>query len=296
MSTQETVQILFIALAIVMAGLGLSLEVADFHRVLSERRSVLVALTLQIVILPAMAFFIAIAMGLQAPYSVGLLLLAAAPGSISSNLYSHVFGGNVALNVSLTGVNTALSLFTLPLICNLALAHFATGGLAASFVTSKLLETMGTLVLPVILGMTVRAVFPAFAARADKPMRILSVLVLVLFSAGAIAKEWQSLVRGFADVGGSVVLFNLLSLGLGYGVARLLAIDRRSGIAIMFQLGVRSAVLAIYVAITALHDTRIALPAAVYSITMVLLGLSFGLWIRSRSPEMPRESRAFAEV
>jgi BASS family bile acid:Na+ symporter len=254
-------------------------------------------LTLQMAVLPIIAYLIAVAMRLQTPYAVGLMLLAAAPGSISSNLYSHVFGGNVALNVSLTGVNTALSLVTLPLLCNWSLAHFAGGGTAAPSVTGKLLETMGTLVVPVVVGMTVRAFFPKFATRADAPMRIVSVLVLLLFSAGAIVKEWHSLVKGFAEVGVSVVLFNVLSLGVGYWVARLLAIDRGSAKAITFQLGIRSAVLSIYVAITTLNDTRFALPAAVYSITMVLLGLSFGLWLRrsAAAPETP-ETSALARV
>jgi len=223
------------------------------------------------------------------------MLLAAAPSSISSNLYSHVFGGNVALNVSLTGVNTALSLLSLPLICNWALGHFAASDATLPPVTSKLLETMATLIVPVIFGMVVRIRFPAFAKRSDRPMRIFSVLVLVVFSAGAIVKEWQSLVKGFAEVGGSVVLFNLLSLGIGYAAAQLMALDRRSAVTLAFQLGVRSAVLSIYVAMTALKDTQFALPAAVYSITMVLFGLSFGVWARGQTNGRSEKTAALAE-
>jgi len=295
MSTQLTVQLLFIALALVMAGLGLSLEMADFRRVFIEKRAVLVALSLQMVILPLVALGIAVGMRLQMPYAVGLMLLAAAPSSISSNLYSHVFGGNVALNVSLTGVNTALSLFSLPLICNWALGHFAASDAALPPVTTKLLETMATLIVPVVLGMAVRIRFPAFATRADRPMRIFSVLVLVVFSAGAIVTEWQSLVKGFAEVGGSVVVFNLLSLGVGYAAAHWIALDRRSAITLAFQLGIRSAVLSIYVAVTALKDTQFALPAAVYSITMVVFGLSFGLWARGQLGRPRQKTATLAE-
>lgn len=289
-------QLLFVALALVMAGLGLSLEMSDFRRVFSERRAVLVALTLQMVVLPLAALAIAITMQLQTPYAVGLMLLAAAPGSISSNLYSHVFGGNVALNVSLTGVNTALSFLTLPLICSWSLGHFTAREAIVPPITGKLLETMATLVVPVILGMVVRARFRTFAIRADRPMRIFSVLVLVIFSAGAIVKEWQSLAKGFGEVGGSVILFNLLSLGVGYGVAHLMALDRRSGIAVTFQLAIRSAVLSMYVAMATLNDTQFALPAAVYSITMVLFGLSFGVWVRRRASGLPQEASALADA
>ena len=295
MSTQTTVQLLFVALAFVMAGLGLSLQLADFHRVLTERRAVLIALTSQMVVMPMIALGIALGMRLETPYAVGLMLLAAAPSSISSSLYSHVFGGNVALNVSLTGVNTAISLLSLPLICNWALGRFTATDVGLPQVTGKLLETMATLLIPVIFGMAVRVRFPAFAKRADRPMRVFSVLVLVVFSAGAIVKEWQSLIKGFAEVGGSVVSFNLLSLGVGYVSAKVMALDRRSAITVAFQLGIRSAVLSIYIAMTALRDTRFALPAAVYSITMVLFGLSFGLWVRARRRDAsPEDTKALA--
>ena len=283
MSTVGVVQLLFAALAVVMAGLGLSLELDDFRRLTRQKRAVAIAIALQVVVLPLAALALAIAMRLPTPYAVGLMLLAAAPGSISSNLYSHVFGGNVALNMSLTGINTLLSMVTLPLICSWAFAYFALATETPPSVLGKLLESMATLIVPVVIGMAVRARAPRFAARADKPMRILSVLVLVAFSAGAIVKERAALTHGFSEVGLSVVIFNVLSLAFGYCVSRAIAVEQASAIAITFQLGVRSAVLSIYIAVTALNDLQMALPAAVYSITMVLMGLAFGFVVRSRA-------------
>lgn len=282
MSTVGLVQVLFAALALVMAGLGLSLEVEDFRRLLEKRRAVVVAITLQMLVLPLAAFAIATTMSLETPYAVGLMLLAAAPGSISSNLYSHVFGGNVALNMSLTGFNTLFSMLTLPLICSWSFSYFTVGPEILPSVGEKLVEAMVTLVVPVVVGMAIRLRLPRFAERAERPIRIFSVVVLVAFSAAAIIKEWATLSHGFAQVGFSVVLFNLLSLFLGYTVARGSALDSSSAIAIGFQLGIRSAVLSIYIAMTVLNDSQIALPAAVYSVTMVLLGLSFGVWVKRR--------------
>ena len=283
MSTVGVVQLLFAALAVVMAGLGLSLDVDDFRRLLREKRAVAIAIALQVVVLPLAAFALALALRLPPTYAVGLMLLAAAPGSISSNLYSHVFGGNVALNMSLTGINTLLSMVTLPLTCSWSFAYFALAGETPPDVLGKLMESMVTLVVPVVVGMAVRARWPRFAERADRPMRILSVVVLVAFSAGAIVKERAALMHGFSEVGLSVVSFNLLSLALGYGLSRAIAVGRASAIAITFQLGVRSAVLSIYIAVTALNDLQMALPAAVYSITMVLMGLSFGFLVKGRA-------------
>jgi len=288
MSTLGMMQVLFLALAVVMAGLGLSLELADFRRLLNEKRAVVVALVLQMIILPLAAFALATAMSLSTPYAVGLMLLAAAPGSISSNLYSHVFGGNVALNVSLTGINTVLSMVTLPLICSWSIVHFAAGPETMPEVGGKLIETMATLIVPVIIGMVVRARAPRFAERVNKPMRLVSVIVLVVFSAAAIVKEWEALALAFTQVGVSVILFNLLSMVVGYRASLAMALDQASAVAVTFQLGVRSAVLSIYVAMTALNNAQIALPAAVYSITMVLLGLSFGVWVKRRASAQSR--------
>ena len=283
MSTLGMVELLFAAIALVMAGLGLSLELADFRRIFNEKRAVVAAVALQMVVLPLAALGLAKVMSLPTPYAVGMMLLAAAPGSISSNLYSHVFGGSVALTVSLTGLNTMLSIVTLPLMCSWALQHFAVGPETLTPVTLKLLQTMAVMVVPVVLGMLVRARAPQFAERLDKPVRWLSVAVLVAFSVGAIVKEWTTLTQAFTQLGVSVVLFNLLSLAAGYLVSHSLALGQTTSIAMAFHLGVRSAVLSIYIAITTLGDVQMALPAAVYSITMVILGLSFGIWMKRRA-------------
>ncbi len=280
MSTLGIVQLLFVALAIVMFGLGLSLQVADFQRLLTEKRAVLVAIVLQMLVLPVAALLLAKAFDLTTPYAVGLMLLAAAPGSISSNLYSHIFGGNVALNMSLTGINTRSEHVHAASDLRLGSFDFPVGPDAMPSVAGKLLETMATLVLPVVLGMTFRAPAPRFAARADRPMRLFSVFVLVAFSLGAIAKEWAALAEGFTKAGVSVVVFNLLSLALGYLVSHAVMLKESSAIAITFQLGVRSAILSIYIAMTALNNSQMALPAAVYSVTMVFFGVAFGLWVK----------------
>jgi BASS family bile acid:Na+ symporter len=282
MSMLGIVQLLFAALALVMAGLGLSLEVDDFRRIARQKRAVGIALILQIIVMPLAALLLALLFRLSPPYAVGLMLLAAAPGSTSSSLYSHLFGGDVALNMALTGVNTALSMVTLPVICSWALAHFAGVDGTSPSVVGKLAEAMAALVAPVVIGMMIRARAPRFAARAERPMRLFSLLVLVAFSAGAIAKEWASLMAGISEVGLTVVTFNVLSFGMGYCVSLAICHDRAAAMAIAFALGVRSAVLSIYVAMTTLQNTRIALPAAVYSITMVLLGLSFGFLVRRK--------------
>jgi bile acid:Na+ symporter, BASS family len=113
-----------VALAIIMLGLGLSLTVFDFKRIAKYPRSVAIALFCQMLLLPAIGFVIARASGLAPEFCVGLMLLAASPGGATANLYSHLAGGDVALNVTITAVNSVLALFTLPLIANFSMQYF----------------------------------------------------------------------------------------------------------------------------------------------------------------------------
>ncbi|MBV9889490.1 MAG: bile acid:sodium symporter family protein, partial [Rhizobacter sp.] len=278
-----------------MAGLGLTLELADFKRVLGAPRAVVIALVLQMIVLPGCALLMAHALQLSPRNAVGLLLLAIAPGSVSCSVYSRVFGGNVALNVSLTGLNTLLSLVALPAACTWALGHFGSPAGDVQDLSGKLFESMLVLVIPVAIGMVVRAYAPGLARRLDRPMGLLSIGVLIAFSAAAILSEWGALTHAFTQVGSTAIVFNLLSLFVGYGSAHLLKLGERDAISLAFQLGVRSAILAIFIAMTALNDTQLALPAAVYSITMVPFGLAFGAWVRYRNASRRALSSAQAD-
>ena len=128
MDTALTGVFLPLALACIMFGLGLSLTVADFRRVRRSPRAVAVALVCQLVVLPVICFGLVIAFELPPVLAVGMLLLAASPGGTTANLFSHLFRGDVALNVSLTALNSVIAVFTLPLVTNLAIDHFRPAG------------------------------------------------------------------------------------------------------------------------------------------------------------------------
>ncbi|MEO7150928.1 MAG: bile acid:sodium symporter family protein [Burkholderiaceae bacterium] len=282
MSTVVMMQLLLVALALVMTGLGMSLQRADFVRLLTLKRAVALALCVQMLVLPAVALALAYGFDLPPPFAIGLLLLAATPGSISANLFSHLFGGAVALNISLSGINTLLAAVTLPLVCGWSMQHFSEVGQTVPPLFGKVAEIIAIIVGPVTVGMLVRGFAPRFTQRAERPMRLVSASVLAFFVVAAIAKEWQALVSGFGQVGGAVVAFNVLSLAAGYGTSRVLAFDRPTSISITFQVSIHNAVLAIYVAMTVLEQPLMALPAAVYSVTMNLLAFGFGLWVAPR--------------
>jgi bile acid:Na+ symporter, BASS family len=271
--------LLLISLALVMLGVGLSLTWADFLRIREHPRAVVLALALQMLLLPAVAWGLAIGFGLSPVFAVGLMLLAASPGGVSANLFSHLFGGHVALNLSLTAINTLLTMVTMPLIANLALTHFMGEGVVP-LQTRKVIEVMLVVLIPVALGMGIAKARPQLAARLEKPFKIFSALVLALLAVVAIAKEWEGLVSSFASIGGAVIAFNLISLGAGYGFSRWAGLDKPFSTAIAFEIGIHNSTLALYIALSVLVSFPMALPAAAYSVSMYALGVVFGLLLR----------------
>ncbi len=274
--------LLIAALALIMFGLGLSLTVADFRRLLGQPKAVAIALVLQAAILPAICYTLVTVLGVAPIYAVGLMLLAASPGGVSANLFSHLFGGNVAMNISLTAINTLLSIVSLPLIANFAIGSFARSGQVVPMQTGKVIEVVTIVLVPVVIGMFVKHLAPGFAARMDQPMKRFSMVVLAVLALVAIAKEWTALTTSFASIGLAVVLFNAISLGLGYYVPRLMGLDKPNAIAIGYEIGIHNSTLAIFVALTVLGDFQLMLPAAVYSVSMYVLATAFGFVVLGR--------------
>jgi bile acid:Na+ symporter, BASS family len=271
-----------VALGIIMFGLGLSLTPRDFARVAKHPKAVIVALVCQLFVLPALCFGLVVLFRLPPVLAVGMLLLAASPGGTTANLYSHLFRGDVALNISLTAVNSVLAVFTLPLITNLAIAFFLPGDDSLGLQPAKTVEVFAIVLGPVVLGMLVRWWRPGFADRMDGPVRIASVVILVIVIAGAIVSNLELLLENAGRLAGVTVVFCVLSLTVGYLVPRLLRVDRTQSIASSFEIGIHNATLAIVIAQTVIGSVEMSLPAAVYGVLMFFVALAFGFLIRGR--------------
>lgn len=275
--------LLFIALGLVMFGLGLSLTVGDFKRLLRHPRAVVLALVLQVLVLPAACYALIVLLGVAPLYAVGLMLLAASPGGVSANLFSHLFGGNVAMNISLTAINTVLSIISLPLITNWAINTFAHTGQVVPLQFGKVVEVIVIVLVPVVLGMWVHRRVPSFSARMEKPMKTFSAVVLAAFALIAMAKEWSALVESFAGIGPAVLLFNAISLASGYYLSRAAGLDKSMATAISFEIGIHNSTLAIFIALSVLDNFQLALPAAIYSVSMYLMATLFGTLVLRRT-------------
>lgn len=271
-----------LALGVIMFGLGLDLTPADFVRVARKPKAAAVALACQLLLLPALCFALVLLFRLPPILAVGMMLLAASPGGTTANLYSHLFRGDVALNISLTAINSVIAVVTLPVITNLAIAFFEPGDLTVGLQFRKTLEVFMIVLAPVALGMTLRALKPGFAEAMDKPVRIASVAILVLVIAGAAASSFDLLASNFAVLGGIAVVFCGLSLTVGYLVPRLLRIEQPQAVASAFEVGIHNATLAIVVAQGVLGRPDMSLPAAVYGVLMFPVAALFGLWVTRR--------------
>jgi BASS family bile acid:Na+ symporter len=272
-----------VALGIIMLGLGLSLTVGDFKRIAKHPKAVIIALVCQLVLLPLVCFGLVLAFQLPPVLAVGMMLLAASPGGSTANLFSHLFRGDVALNISLTAINSVISVFTLPLVVNLSIAYFLPGGGQVGFQFAKALEVFAIVLLPVALGMAIRAWKPDFARRMDKPVRIASIVILVIVVAGAVAANLEVLLANVGALAGIVVVFCVLSLTIGFFVPRLFGVQRDQSIASAFEIGLHNATLAIVIAQTALGSVEMSLPGAVYGVFMFFLATAFGFIIRGRA-------------
>lgn len=270
-----------LALGIIMLGLGLSLTLADFTRVARYPKPVLVGLACQLLLLPVACFFIAKAFGLAPALAVGMMLLAASPGGTTANLYSHLAHGDVALNITLTAVSSVIAILTMPLIVNFSLAHFMTDDQALPLQFGKVLQVFVIVLGPVAIGMALRRRFPAFAARMEKPVKIVSALFLLIIVLMAVIKDWQTVTTYAPVVGLAALCFNLLSLAVGYYVPRMLNLSRRQAVAIGMEIGIHNGTLAIALALSPalLNNSTMAIPAALYSVLMFFTAAAFGWWV-----------------
>lgn len=273
-----------VALGIIMFGLGLSLTPADFARVGRHPKAVAIALGCQLVLLPAICFGLVKLLDLPPLLAIGMILLAASPGGTSANLFSHLFRGDVALNVTLTAINSVIAIVTLPLLTNLAINHFEPGG-EVTLQFAKVVEVFAVVLIPVGLGMLVRDKAPGFAERSDKPVRIASAVILAVLVLGILAAERESVGEYLGQVGGAAAIFCATSLIVGYVVPRAAGIVEGQAIASSMEIGVHNATLAIYVAEQVLAEAAIAIPAAVYSVFMFPFAALWGWAItRRRGP------------
>ncbi|MDS3860246.1 bile acid:sodium symporter family protein [Thermosynechococcaceae cyanobacterium BACA0444] len=270
-----------LALFMVMLGMGLGLKLEDFTRVLLYPKAAIIGLLAQLVMLPLLGFILAGIFPLNPGQAVGVIILAACPGGATSNLLTYLAQGNVALSITLTAMSSLITIFSIPLVINLATQRFlgTATALQLPFVPTVLQIALITLI-PVALGMVLHYFRPQFAALIERGVKWLSLALLGLIIAGLLVQQRDQVVGFFLEVGLVTLVLNVLAMGLGYLIAVAGRLDQPSSKAITVEVGIQNGTLAIAIASapTLLNQPDFAIPAAIYSLIMFMTGGAFAVW------------------
>ncbi len=265
-----------VALITVMLGMGLSLTVEDLRRVVVYPRAVTVGLIGQLVCLPLLAFALATLLAPNPAVAAGAILLAACPGGVTSNAYTFAARADVALSVTLTIIESAVTIFTIPLFAYLSLSYFLDQGAAPDVPAGDMIRQLATItVIPIACGMLFRAVRPELAVRLVEGLRKVTLYVLIVLIAAAAASSWQEVLDNFVQAGLLVLALNLLAMAMGYALARFSGLPVAQQITLVYEVGVQNISLALLVTLTLLDDPTLAITSLLYAVIMPITALGF---------------------
>lgn len=272
--------------AVVMLALGLTLTVDDFKRAATLRRPLAVALVCQALVLPVLCVLIAEVFHLEPHLAVGLMLMAATPGGTMANILSHLFNGDLALNLTLAAINAALSVFTLPLILAASMTWFLGEGRFIPLQLDKFVAVVALVLVPTAIGIAIRHRLPGFARRLQRPTKFVAAALLVLAVVAALARGRTSLWHNFGVLSAAVVSFCAVSLTVGYLVPRVMRLAAPQATAVSLEVGLHNTVVALSVALSPqlLNSTEMATPAAVYGGLAPFIAVAFILTARRVDP------------
>ena len=268
--------VLPLALAFIMLSLGLGLTFDDFVRVARRPRDFAVGAMSQIIVLPVVAFLLASIWPMAPELALGMMIIAAAPGGVTSNLLTSFARGDVALSISLTAVISLLSVITVPLVVVFAYGHFI-GEQAMQDVTvaDTAISVFLIVTVPVAVGLLVRRYAERFALRIEPSARTLAAVLFVLVLAGAIYQERNNLADYYAQAGLATLALNLLMMVIAYLLARWLATGAKQRTAIAIECGLQNGTLAIAIAVLLFGGGLATVPAATYSLSMFATALIY---------------------
>ncbi len=272
-----------IALALIMGSLGLALTVADFKRIFTQPRGILIGLGNLFLLSPLLAFGIAELYGLEPLFAVGLVLLGASPGGATANLMTHLARGDTALSVSMTGLSSIAATITVPIYLSLAISHFDANVADDVSMLGIVARVFAITVIPVAIGMRIRAKREAWAIANEPKLRKIALVAFVLVVVGAVAEEWGTVTENFTELALAALTLNVLAMACSFTIAQLAKLDNRQSTAVALELGVHNGTLAIAVAVLVADD--VAIPAAIYSAFMYLTAGAFARLMYKRNAE-----------
>lgn len=275
--------ILPLALAFIMFTLGLGLSIADFSNVFKKPKNFLIGLVSQLIFLPIVGLILVIIWPLPIEIAIGVMLIAAAPGGVTSNILTFFARGDVALSVSLTAVMSLLSAVSVPIVLAISIGLIGDSSLPETISLTGIALSMFLIVtLPVLLGMGVRSFLNSLTLKIEKSARFISTLLFVLVLLGAILAERENVVSYFAQTGLVVLALNILMMLIAFYWSGLFGTGISQKKAIAIECGLQNGTLAIFVGTTVFGGGLYIIPAATYSLIMYLTSLLFIYFIKNR--------------
>jgi len=264
-----------IVLALIMLGLGLGLSIKDFTRILGAPKDFFVGLFSQLIILPIIAFIIAISLNLPLPIAVGLMIIAAAPGGVTSNVMTKFANGDVALSISLTAITSLISIITVPFIV-ITSANFLGDGISKEISMIGIALKMALVVtVPVIIGMIIKAFAEKFiSSKINIINKITGYLFVIVFLAIWI-EEKDNIITYLAQAGFAVLILNVIMMIIAYIIAKKFVSGVAQQKCIALECGLQNGTLAVFVATLIFDDVAYVVPTGAYALLMYITGFIF---------------------
>jgi BASS family bile acid:Na+ symporter len=274
-----------LSLAFIMFTVGLELAIEDFKRVAVQPKGFVVGAISQMIFLPLVAFGLLSFWSIEPALAVGVMIIAACPGGVTSNLMTYLARGDTALSVSLTAIISLLTVVTLPLIVSFSIVHFMEAATAPELsIVNTVLGVFAITTVPVIIGMVVKRFAPAFAGKFERIARIIASVLFVVIISGAILAERSNVVDYFRQAGPVMLTLNLIMMALALSIAKMGGLDAPQQTAITLECGLQNGTLAIFVALTLIGSKTMMVPGAIYSLLMFPTAIAYlFIVIRRRS-------------
>ena len=270
-----------IALALIMLALGLGLTGQDFLRVVKQPKDFLVGLICQLILLPIIAFLLLKIFNLPLEIALGVMIIAAAPGGVTSNVLTKFANGDVALSISLTAIISLISIISVPFIV------FKSAELLEVAEISKEISMIGismkmflVVTLPVLIGMLIRKFATNFVMSKSQLIERISVFLFVIVFAAIWVEEWQNIMGYIKQAGLITLVLNIVMMFIGYYVAKFLASGVSQRKSISLECGLQNGTLAVFVASQLFSDIAYLIPTATYAIVMFITSIIYVFIVR----------------
>ena len=282
-----------ISIFLIMMGMGLSLVTNDFKRVVKYPKAVAIGLTNQLLFLPLVGFALATFMSLEPEYAVGVMLLVLCPGGTTSNLFTYLAKGDVALSVTMTAIASVITVFTIPIVLSFSLVYFMGAGSEFQLPVAKTMISLITLtILPVSIGMLIKRYAASFADKAQVMVSRFGVIFLsfLVIFLGYVQRD--ILVEALVATGPVSLILNVSTMALGYYTSKWFGLNPAQRRSITMEVGLQNSTLSMFMALTLLANYKMSLTPAIYTLIMFLTA---GIMVRVFTAQHNRANRVERE-